>query len=274
MKHSSSWAAVLPSQLKESINNRVNRHKDHRLKSNQNLAKKDDAERANNDRPKISKGNKSPYKTFLGPPADQYLFLLHSAVSTAGQSDMRKWNSPPTNSAELCISLRNTIMLRTRTTTHDVDFFHEDYRSPELNLLNEAGQYAISHSQVPLGSTWLNNTTILHVPIALQTRLAREAVQQNEIVFQEPGLTVHAAPWEYALSAKLDRMHKPNRRSYDLDDATIYLRRYIEKHTVPGVSINDVREWAARYGTRATDAVVREIDVHYHEQYRHGGIRW
>ena len=168
----------------------------------------------------------------------------------------------------------NTMFLRTRSTTHDVDFSHEDYRSPELNLLNQATQYAITHSEAPLGNNWLNNTTILMVPTALQTVLAREARQQNDIVFQEPGLTVYAAPWEYAFCAKLDRMHKRDRRPYDIDDARIYLRRYIEKHRDPGVNINEVRGWAARYKTQATDAIVREVDVHYHNQYRHGAIRW
>jgi hypothetical protein len=105
------------------------------------------------------------------------------------------------------------------------------------------------------------------MPVTLQADLARRAESQNEIVFQETGLTVFAAPWDYAFCTKMDRMHKRSRRPYDIDDAVRYLHRYISLHGNRPVRVQDVRAWAQTYGVRAEDAIIAEINQHYVEHY-------
>ena len=45
----------------------------------------------------------------------------------------------------------NTILLRTREATHDVDFFGTNINNNQRMLLDEAAKYAERHSGTPLG---------------------------------------------------------------------------------------------------------------------------
>lgn len=124
----------------------------------------------------------------------------------------------------------NTVFLQTRNTTHDVDFFCPLLAEPTLGIVREAGQYAIERSSVPLAPDWLNNATarmpgvVEHVD-ALQT----EANAQRDVLFSKPGLTVVAAPWNYAFIKKVSRITQGTRRHYDASDAVAYLHQYITK---------------------------------------------
>lgn len=59
---------------------------------------------------------------------------------------------------------------------------------------------------------------------------------------------MYAAPWRYALAAKLDRLSKPGFRSYDKDDAIGYLIKLIEEregHTA--IDRTELKRWATEY---------------------------
>ncbi|KAI1913027.1 hypothetical protein LOZ61_003004 [Ophidiomyces ophidiicola] len=96
----------------------------------------------------------------------------------------------------------NTIHLQNREVTQDVDFFGGNEQS---RLLKDASKYAQQESKIQLGANWLTNATTLFIPLELQTRLIQAAIQQNVAVFREEGLTVFAAPWDYALCGRKDR---------------------------------------------------------------------
>jgi len=167
----------------------------------------------------------------------------------------------------------NTILLRTRQTMHDVDFFNVNLTTQSAGLLREAAQFAQSASSVPLGGDWLNDSTILYIPRALQQELTEDAINQNEVIFQTTNLTVLAVPWQYALCAKVDRMTKRNRRDYDVRDAAVYLHRLMQRgnnrRPMPAAQI---QERAAHYGIQAPEAQLREVDREYQRLYHRPGI--
>ncbi|KAI9760321.1 MAG: hypothetical protein M4579_001725 [Chaenotheca gracillima] len=166
----------------------------------------------------------------------------------------------------------NTILLRSRETTHDVDFFSSGLKLAQSNLLRAASQNAAARSSIPLGANWLNNSTVLYIGQALQRELEAEAREQNEVVFGQPGLVVLAAPWRYALCGKIDRLSKRERRPYDLRDAATYLNRYIGRHGVRTVPAAQIRQWCARYDKMFSESVVRELDVEFYRMYRKKGV--
>ncbi|KAF5615164.1 hypothetical protein F52700_13553 [Fusarium sp. NRRL 52700] len=125
----------------------------------------------------------------------------------------------------------NTIYLQSRENTHDVDFFNDNLTPEDFELLAK-GIRSASKKDKTLTSDWLNNRTILFVSKDKQRTLSQQAYEQREIIFEEPSLTVLAAPWEYAFCCKVDRIsgagpHSPE--SYDANDAVAYLHRYLAK---------------------------------------------
>lgn len=72
------------------------------------------------------------------------------------------------------------------------------------------------------------------MPGPIHQELTAAARKQNEKVFDGAGLTIYAAPWNYAFSAKISRLMTgggDQARPYDLQDAVIYLHRYIQNHS-------------------------------------------
>ena len=167
----------------------------------------------------------------------------------------------------------NTMLLGTRETTHDVDFFMPPCDSSIMRLLEQASQIAQAKASLPLGGVWLNNTTSLYISRTLREELAQQAVQQNEVVFQAPGLTVLAAPWLYAFCSKVDRLAKSIRaRAYDRDDAIAYLRRYTGRHGNKPLSYDALIETAAHYSTDINKDICRQVNVEYETLFRRPGI--
>ncbi|KAI4247419.1 MAG: hypothetical protein L6R42_009610 [Xanthoria sp. 1 TBL-2021] len=166
----------------------------------------------------------------------------------------------------------NTILLRSREATHDVDFINPHVTADQMNLLSQASSAAMAQANYSLGEQWINNQTSLFVPAQLQIELAQEARIQNEVVFQEPGLTVLAAPWKFALCAKLERMGKPTRRPYDIDDAVTYLDRHIHIHGGNAVLFNDLQAWGVHYLTAVAQAIAQEVAEKYRQIHGKEGI--
>lgn len=167
----------------------------------------------------------------------------------------------------------NTMLLQSRTSTHDVDFFSAGLDNASGLLLEEAARAAEERSPVPLGGDWLNNSTTLFMARALRNELGQLAERQNDIVFRAPGLTVLAAPWEYAFCTKIDRMTKRNMRVYDCADAAAYLNRLIvTTNRGRPISAAFLQQRAAHYGAQAPLAQLQTVNIEYQKRFKCDGI--
>ncbi|KAL8924206.1 MAG: hypothetical protein Q9208_004170 [Pyrenodesmia sp. 3 TL-2023] len=166
----------------------------------------------------------------------------------------------------------NTLLLQTRESTHDVDFLGTNLNNDQRILLDEAAKYAERRSATPLGAEWFNSQTMLWLPPDVHRIVTEEALRQDEVVFYKRGLKVVAAPWNYALCGKMNRLVRPDQaRPYDLSDAVSYLRHYIQKHGGP-VSAARVKDWCQRYQKVTSDDVIRAINDEYRRRYWTDGI--
>lgn len=163
----------------------------------------------------------------------------------------------------------STMYLRSRTITHDLDFFGGQ---GNFRLLRDAAKHARQQSVRPISADWFNNSTALYVSKRLLEELEAMAVRQNAVVFQAPGLRILAAPWEYAAATKIDRCTKPNKRPYDPSDAARYLHEYIQAHGGRPIPVQNFYAWAQRFGCKATEGVLRQIDGIYSQTYGRGCI--
>lgn len=161
----------------------------------------------------------------------------------------------------------NTIFFQTRRTTHDVDFFNQNLTKSDGQLIQAASQYAQSQNG-NLQSEWLNNRTIIFIPKDQRKRLTQDAILQNEVVFDAPGLQVLAAPWNYAFSAKLDRIAgSSGSTQYDISDAADYLHRYLTIHHIASIKQSEVQGWARLFGTRISAELIQDLNAEYQKRY-------
>ncbi|AEO67565.1 uncharacterized protein THITE_53192 [Thermothielavioides terrestris NRRL 8126] len=163
----------------------------------------------------------------------------------------------------------NTLYLRSRATTHDVDVFGSDFGNESRILLDAAMHDAQQH--IPeLGTDWLNTETQLWMPGRMHDELTQMAREQNVQVYHGRGLTILAAPWAYAFTAKLSRilLGGAHARSYDLADAVTYIHEYIRAHGNQPVPIATVFDWARRWHHEITDDLLRNrVDPEYVRRY-------
>ncbi|KAL3479451.1 hypothetical protein BJX99DRAFT_255454 [Aspergillus californicus] len=163
----------------------------------------------------------------------------------------------------------NTIYLRSRDTTGDVDFFGANEQS---RLLKDASKYAQQRSQAQLGANWFNNSMSLFLSRGLEQELMLASRQQGAILFDKPGLTVYAVPWEYALCGKIDRLTKPAKRSYDTADAVVYLHQCVNANGGDAIQAHQIEAWVGKYNKVVSVNVLREIDTVYESKYSNHGI--
>lgn len=103
--------------------------------------------------------------------------------------------------------------------------------------------------------------------------LYNEAIKQNEKVFSAKGLTVYAAPWNYALMTKLDRAAKQGAKAYDMTDAVDYLARLIHSRGGHAVKKSELRAWATHYKlSEPSEAQMKELDEKYKEKHKTDGV--
>lgn len=166
----------------------------------------------------------------------------------------------------------NTILLQSRDSTHDADFFGTNLNNEERILLDETTKYAERHSSTPLGGEWFNNQTMLCIPPDVHRTVTGEALRKNEVVFEKRGLKVIAAPWNYAFCGKMNRLVRPDQaRPYDLGAAVSYLRCYTRKHGGP-VSKARVKSWCRKYQKDTNDDVILAINREYKRVHGGDGI--
>ncbi|KZV63926.1 hypothetical protein PENSPDRAFT_615930 [Peniophora sp. CONT] len=140
----------------------------------------------------------------------------------------------------------NTMLLRTRQSTTDVDiFFRTKARTVDtLRVLTAATSAACKGLGLEEG--WLNDDVALYVQEDSLKELYEEAIEQNEIVFRASGFTVYAAPWRFALITKVDRLSKAEARPYDMSDAVAFLSRLVAQHGV-ALRREELASWAIEF---------------------------
>ncbi|KAG7089406.1 hypothetical protein E1B28_011094 [Marasmius oreades] len=166
----------------------------------------------------------------------------------------------------------NTLLLHTRETTGDVDFFYRTKEKHEdVSKIIVAADAAAS--KLGLGDQWLNNHTAVFIEVGVIQRLYDEAVEQNEVVFKAPGLVVYAAPWRYALGTKLDRLSKKGFKPYDMSDAVGYLVRLIQKHGGKAVKKSELKAWAQEFKfTVPSDQLMASLGAEYKKKAGKDGV--
>ncbi|KAJ5177536.1 uncharacterized protein N7500_000235 [Penicillium coprophilum] len=163
----------------------------------------------------------------------------------------------------------NTVYLRSRHSTGDVDFFGSNEQS---RLLKDASKYAQQHSKSQLGANWFNNSMSLFLGRAMEQDLMGASHLQNAVLFSKSGLTVYAVLWEYALCGKTDRLTKPNKRPYDTADAVAYLHQCVKANGEHAIQAQQIETWARNYNKAVSATVLMEIDTLYKSKYGKHGI--
>ena len=171
----------------------------------------------------------------------------------------------------------NTIFLRTRLSTHDVDVFGTNLGPQDRILLDEAVHYTLLHIGEPISTEWFNTETSLHMSPRMHNELTDLAFEKNIVIFKQPGLTVLAAPWNYAFGAKVDRLLKVMaedlRRPYDLQDAIVYLDQMVTANSGRPIAIERFFETAQRYHQNTTEAyLMNTVNHRYQQSFHRQGI--
>ncbi|KAF4552082.1 Hypothetical protein D9617_11g009300 [Elsinoe fawcettii] len=166
----------------------------------------------------------------------------------------------------------NTLLLRTRTATQDVDFFTDGVPVEDQRLLVEAARAVRARHASELAQDWMNNHTILYVPRELRQSLVEEGYRQQAIVFQSAGLNIYAAPWSYAFVSKLDRISTAGKaRDYDPVDAAAYLHQYLSARAAHQIRESMIVEWLQRFQLRTQGdsrrAALRSINNAYEQRF-------
>lgn len=79
----------------------------------------------------------------------------------------------------------------------------------------------------------------------LMSSLYAEAQETGVTIFKQPGLVRLAAPWRFALMAKLDRISTKKSKAYDLDAAITYLHQMVK--TSGKVEKSAFAQWAQEF---------------------------
>ncbi|KAK4656278.1 hypothetical protein QC762_0058740 [Podospora pseudocomata] len=166
----------------------------------------------------------------------------------------------------------NTIHLRSRNATHDVDFFNNQLTVNDYELLINGAKDAVRRDR-RLTEEWFNNRTIFFIPQERRDELTEEALLIHEVIFRAAGLTVLAAPWQYSFSCKVDRLSGGglnSAQSYDLDDAVQYIHRYLLQRGGRQVNKSTVRGWFVHYQlqwTHANETVIARVNAAYRARF-------
>lgn len=139
-------------------------------------------------------------------------------------------------------------------------------------ISDAAARYAERQSQTPLGGEWFNNQTMLWLPPNVHRKVTQEVFEQTEVVFDRRGLKVVAAPWNYALCGKMNRLVRPDQSPpYDFADVASYLHCYILEHGRP-VSAARIKRWCQAYQKDTSNDMICAVNKEYRRLYRIDGV--
>jgi len=168
----------------------------------------------------------------------------------------------------------STLYLQTRDTTYDVDLFGSNCGNADRRLLDDALHDALERFSPLLGTRWLNTKTHLWMSTSVHQTLTKMAEQQEEMVFNRPGLTLFAAPWDYAFTAKICRISAGKKvKPYDLPDAINYIHRYIQSHGNKAVPMAVILDWANYLEDKINPQVLlTSVNLEYRRQYQRDAV--
>jgi hypothetical protein len=215
----------------------------------------------------------APRKTTGGHPAPGP--KLDSAALTAALANVAAYLASKKKQVTVIAvgGAVNTIFLKSRDSTQDVDFYNSRLQAADFEAL-VGGAKAAAKKDPRLARDWLNNHTIFFIPQGQRETITDQAFAQNEVIFHQPGLTVLAAPWHYAFCCKVDRLSGGGinaARSYDLSDAVVYLHRYLARERKAAVTIAAVQRWFTDYSMTwkpAYGAVIQSVNAAYMAKYK------
>ncbi|KAG6037443.1 hypothetical protein E4U41_005085 [Claviceps citrina] len=201
------------------------------------------------------------YRELNGMPVQHASFELDSDTIQMALHDMAAFLEERSVRVKLVTvgGAVNTLYLRSRQSTHDVDFFMEKATSSKHHVVHEAARFANRRRRGQLGAEWLNNSTQLFMPAHLQSQLYNAALEQGTLVFERAGLKV---------------LCEKEPRPYDLADAAVYLREYLRTSGRQSVSVSRIREWCKDFNKKVTDEVLQQLDEAYYESYGDRVIDW
>ena len=220
------------------------------------------------------------YRDAGGRPIQHASFTLTREILSRALDDMAAWLAQNGVTANIVTvgGAVNTLYLRSRDNTHDVDFFLANPTAPEHTAIHQAARHANRQVNGALGADWFNNATQVMMGRQVQQSLAAGAFQQNTIVYQRMGngggLRIYAAPWSYAFCGKLNRLCEVSHRSYDLADAISYLHEYLRTSGQQTVSARKIFGWCQQYRKNVTEAVLQRVDEAYRQAYGYRPIDW
>jgi hypothetical protein len=129
----------------------------------------------------------------------------------------------------------NAILLESRATTHNVDFFSERLSDRRVQLLRAAGRYAVERSSVPLSDDWLNNATARIGGVVENIEdLLQQALEQDRVVFGQPGLK-HMRPRGTTLSSRRSAASRKGRAASTTPPTQLHICTSISYRTETGL---------------------------------------
>ncbi|KAF4451581.1 hypothetical protein F53441_5437 [Fusarium austroafricanum] len=171
----------------------------------------------------------------------------------------------------------NTLLLGTRQTTHDVEFILPDPHSKDSITLSNAASYANTKADGRLGENWFGTSMQLLMPRDLQINLISDARLMGGIVFEDRGtnggLTVYAAPWQYAICSKLERLNGTNRPD-DMEDAVAYMYHFLSLISQEHIVGKQIFDWCTRYHQNVSLEVLKSFEKAYHDKHGNWPLWW
>ncbi len=162
----------------------------------------------------------------------------------------------------------NTILLKTRHATEDVDLLTVNLSRDDATLLTQAARFVREQNpDLHLDENWLNSNAGLFVQPELRSIIIQEGIAQNEIVFNAPGLTLYAAPYSYAIVAKLNRIAGQGARSHDLGDVVAYLRRYLSLRNESHITMRQIESWCREYRSSCSGLILHNVIEAVSQEY-------
>ncbi|KAF2761464.1 hypothetical protein EJ05DRAFT_524799 [Pseudovirgaria hyperparasitica] len=140
-------------------------------------------------------------------------------------------------------------------------------------LVKEARDIVVAKSPVMLGTEWFNVENYFWLAPKLCHELTAEAVAQDIVVYDNPGLKILAAPWEHAFAVKVSRLlgnqEGANQRAYyELHDSVQYLKEILKKKGHARISLAVVMSWSSKFGLRTCrEYLIDVVDQEYWRQF-------
>lgn len=131
----------------------------------------------------------------------------------------------------------NTLYFKSSAATRDVGFFNEKWEPRTLGFFILAVREAVRQDSF-LQEQWFYNRPVYFFPTDLHAggkpEVTEQAERQGIVIFRQPGLTVLAPPWDFALCSKLGRTAPWTNFGdqiprYDCRDAIVFLRAYLQQ---------------------------------------------